>query len=101
LFFENSKARVNYEAQSIWGKYKSTRSILKESIKAEQQYYKSYEAFSKEYKLGAQTIINVINSQRDYNRSAIQSIQNEMEYKTNLFSLYKLIGNLPEIMTVE
>jgi outer membrane protein TolC len=99
--YEDTRAKVDADAQSSWKKYISAGSILKQSKKAEEKYFKSYEAFSTEHKLGSQTIVNVINSQREFNFAAIKRIQNEMEYKTNLFNLYKLIGNLPELMVVK
>ena len=99
--YEDTQARVDAEAQSSWKKYISAGSMLKQSKESEEKYYKSYESFSAEHKLGSQTIVNVINAQRDFNIAAIKRIQNEMEYKTNLFNLYKLIGSLPELMVMK
>ena len=48
--------------------------------------------------MGAKTLIEVINRQRDYNDNTIKRLSKERDYKVSLFEIYNLIGNLPKVI---
>jgi len=48
--------------------------------------------------VGAKTLIEVINRQRDYNDNTIKRLSKERDYKVSLFEIYNLIGNLPKVI---
>ena len=101
LDFQNLKSRIHNEAKSIWGNYTSSEYILQQSINTQNNYYKRYYALMKEHTLGAQTIMNIIQAQKDHNSASMQMIKYEMIYKTYLFTLHKLMGNFSNIDMVK
>ena len=98
LEFKNFKLQVENEAKSTWSYYTSYEYLLQHSINTQDSYYKRYYVLMKEHTLGAQTIINMIQAQKDHNNASIQMIRQEMNYKTYLFTLHKLMGNFTRMI---
>lgn len=101
LEFQNLKLRIHNEARSTWGHYTSSEYILQQSINTQNNYYKRYYALMKEHTLGVQTIMNIMQAQRDHNNASMQMIKHEMVYKTYLFTLHKLMGSFSNIDVVK
>jgi|APCry1669188879_1035177.scaffolds.fasta_scaffold19025_2 outer membrane protein len=88
------------QSQTIgrWSKYTSSENIYASSRVAEENYYQTYLSTQSEFDVGAKTLIEVINRQRDYNDNVIKKLYKERDYKISLFEMYNLVGNLPKII---
>ncbi|MBY0580493.1 MAG: TolC family protein [Rickettsiales bacterium] len=90
--------RLQSQTISTWSKYISSENIYASSRVAEENYYQTYLSTQSEFDVGAKTLIEVINRQRDYNDNVIKRLSREREYKISLFETYSLVGNLPKII---
>ncbi len=94
----NTVYAIQAETTSTWNNYISSDNIYNLLRKAEENYYKTYLSIQTEFDVGAKTISEVIKRQQDYNHSTIVRLQKEQESKLALFKIYKLIGNLPQVI---
>ena len=102
-FYEYSLKDItsNIQAQmsNIWKTYISSENIYKSSLSSEDSYYQTYLSTQSEFDVGAKTLMDVINRQRDYNSAIIARLQKENQHKLSLFKVYNLIGNLPKVIS--
>lgn len=90
--------KIQSQAISVWNQYISSENIYTSSRVAEDNFYQTYLSTQSEFDVGAKTLIDVINRQRDYNNNVIQRLSKEKDYKISLFEMYNLVGSLPKIM---
>ncbi|WPX97075.1 TolC family protein [Candidatus Bandiella woodruffii] len=90
--------RIKAEAVSTWDQYTSSINVYNLALQSEQHYYQTYLGVQLEFEVGAKTIFSVIDRERDYNTSVLNRLRREEENKLALFKIYKLIGNLPEVI---
>ncbi|WP_236870417.1 TolC family protein [Candidatus Bandiella numerosa] len=90
--------KIQSQAISVWNQYISSENIYTSSRVAEDNFYQTYLSTQSEFDVGAKTLIDVINRQRDYNNNVIQRLSKEKDYKISLFETYNLVGSLPKIM---
>ena len=90
--------KLQSQTISTWSKYTSSENIYVSSRVAEENFYQTYLSTQSEFDVGAKTLIDVINRQRDYNNNVIQRLSKERDYKVSLFETYNLVGNLPKII---
>ena len=90
--------KIRSDAVSTWNKYISSENIYESSRVAEDNFYQTYLSTQSEFDVGAKTLIEVINRQRDYNDNTIKRLSKERDYKVSLFEIYNLVGNLPNII---
>ena len=90
--------KIRSDAVSTWNKYISSENIYESSRVAEDNFYQTYLSTQSEFDVGAKTLIEVINRQRDYNDNTIKRLSKERDYKVSLFEIYNLVGNLPKII---
>ena len=91
-------SKIRSDAVSTWNKYISSENIYESSRVAEDNFYQTYLSTQSEFDVGAKTLIEVINRQRDYNDNTIKRLSKERDYKVSLFEIYNLIGNLPKVI---
>ena len=89
---------IQSQAVSVWNKYTSSEQIYASSRVAEENFYQTYLSTQSEFDVGAKTLIEVINRQRDYNLNVIKRLSKERDYKISLFETYNLVGNLPKVI---
>ncbi len=90
--------RIKSDVVGTWSKYISSENIYESSRIAEDNFYQTYLSTQSEFDVGAKTLIEVINRQRDYNDNTIRRLSKERDYKVSLFEIYNLIGNLPKVI---
>ena len=90
---------VNSKTSDVWKTYISSENIYKSYLSSEDNYYKTYLSTQSEFDVGAKTLMEVINRQRDYNTAIINRLQKEKDYKLSSFKIYNLIGNLPQVIS--
>lgn len=90
---------VNFKTSDVWKTYISSENIYKSYLSSEDNYYKTYLSTQSEFDVGAKTLMEVINRQRDYNTAIINRLQKEKDYKLSSFKIYNLIGNLPQVIS--
>ncbi len=89
---------VNFKTSDVWKTYISSENIYKSYLSSEDNYYKTYLSTQSEFDVGAKTLMDVINRQKDYNTAIINRLQKEKDYKLSSFKIYNLIGNLPKVL---
>ena len=90
---------VNFKISDVWKTYISSENIYKSYLSSEDNYYKTYLSTQSEFDVGAKTLMDVINRQKDYNTAIINRLQKEKDYKLSSFKIYNLIGNLPQVIS--
>ena len=95
---KNTLNKAQTDITSTWQNYISSDSVYKSSRQAEENYYKTYLSMKAEFEVGAKTIFDVIQRQKDYNYHTITRLRKEQDNKLALFKIYRLIGNLPQII---
>ncbi|MSO13843.1 TolC family protein [Rickettsiales endosymbiont of Trichoplax sp. H2] len=90
--------QVDSKTSDAWKTYISSENIYKSYLSSEDNYYKTYLSTQSEFDVGAKTLMDVINRQKDYNTAIINRLQKEKDYKLSSFKIYDLIGNLPKVL---
>ena len=88
--------KVQADTTSTWQRYISSGSVYDSSRQAEENHYKTYLSMKAEFEVGAKTIFDVIQRQKEYNSNTIVRLKKEHENRLALFKIYQLIGNLPQ-----
>ena len=98
--FSDILSNVERQTNKLWEKYISSENIYKAALIAEDNYFQTYLSTQDEFDVGAKTLLDVIDIQKNYNFSSIKRLQKEMNYKLSLFEAYNLVGNLPKIINI-
>lgn len=78
-------------------KYKATKNILNMHKISEEYNYKTLLSAREELSMGSINISQIIEIQKEYNKSAINRLKKEEIYSLSIFEIYKIIGDLTAI----
>lgn len=95
---KNALNTIQATITDTWEHYISSDSIYHLSCKAEENYHQTYLSMQAEFDVGARTIINVIEKQKEYNFHTLERLGKEQKRVMALFKIYQTIGNLHQVI---
>lgn len=98
--YRNSVEAIKAETISAWNRYVSTKASIDALRQSAESFRLAFEGFREEVKIGTNTIVVLLDAQRNYYNKLIELRQREAEYKQAIYGVLRLT-NLSDNVNID
>lgn len=95
--YRNAVEAIKAQTVSTWNNYLATKASLEAQRLSAESFRLAYEGFKEEVKIGTNTIVVLLDAQRNYYNQLIQLRQKEAEHKLSIYRLMRITNLIDSI----